>query len=471
MRFRVPNSTLRRGGALAVLVAGMVLPLGCAQRGGESAFRRFWGFDHAPSHTLDSQHVEPRFTNILPKFWGEHWTENPFLKSAEPISEQELAGTDGFSDAGNSFDPAAVPPLPAVLEPPDDPVRLAQHQTAVHDLSPPAPSEPAIERVPTEPPEFQSPSQLERLKIAIRHDAKTPLAPKDFDQTKTARRRVATMMQTARREMQVGEYEDALRWAIAAEQLAEGAELFFGPDEDLPGDLVRTLQDRLKLPYAPPPAPPLPTESTSTSDQNPQPPELSIEFPTEKQPPAAELLAPVESGSESKAHATSAMKEAAVAPETLIPAPPTEARIAPGQRHRRTFKVDARRVSANQGATVTVEGQLNPPADPPLPDLPLAPPAAEESALPPVELAMTDPSLMTTPAPPLPPPNSVETPRFLYAGSANLDSPPAPVKNVRWNEAPPPAPEELWFGWIFPVVTFAGILLFLGVFAWRRLRV
>ena len=503
MRVRVPSSIIPHGLALAVLAAGTFLPLGCTQRGGESAFRRFWGFEHTPSHTVENQESQSHSANLLPKFWGgrsadQDWTEDPFLTPAEPEAGPLVA------DAGAPFDSEAVPPLPAGFQewpgtpgtakqdiPADgrgNSLQLAQHQTAVHDISSADRSEP-LESLETllksskpQPPDATGASQLERLKIALRHDAKTQLPPKNFEEIKIARRRVETMMKTARRQMKFGEYEIALRWAVAAEQLAEGAELFFGPDEDPPGDLVRILQDRLKLPSAPPPVPLLPTESSSApvpaQNPPPQPPALSVEFPAgpsaETQPPPAELLPQIEGSPRSQAHTTHAMKEAVIAPETLTAAPQTPpsanpAGIAPARMHRRSLKVDARRVNANQGAMVSVEGQLNPPVETPLPDLPLAPPAAEEeSSLPPVDLAMTDPSLMTTPTPPLPPPNSVETPRFLYADSANTPAP-KPVKNVHWEEPPPPEPKEARNGWIFPLIGFAGVLLIV-VFAWKRLR-
>lgn len=173
------------------------------------------------------------------------------------------------------------------------------------------------------------------------------------------------------------------------------------------------------------------------------------------------------------------MQQAAVAPETLTENPPETLAVAsvpeivPGQRHPRSLKVDARRVNANQGAIVSVEGQLNPPPESILPQLPLAPPAAEPiSELPPLEVAMTEPVALPLPSPPpLPPPNSVATPaepQFLYAETPTIPPPTDPVKNVQWKDAEPAETKEApWKSWGFPLAGLVGGLL-IGLLLWRR---
>jgi LPXTG-motif cell wall-anchored protein len=173
------------------------------------------------------------------------------------------------------------------------------------------------------------------------------------------------------------------------------------------------------------------------------------------------------------------MREAAIAPETITPPAEFEPEAASmdlvtsAQRHERSLKVDARRVNVNQGAMVTVEGQLNPPAASSLPQLEWAPPAEEGPDRPPFELAMIEPAHESagTP-PPLPPPNSKaqtepEPLKFLYA--ENPGPPPEPVKNVQWEEAEAKGPADSTTWWTFPAMGVVGLLL-IGLLFLKRKR-
>lgn len=495
---------------VTLATASLFLPLGCSGRPGGVAFRRFWGFEQTASH-------DPA-AGLLPKMIGQTASaecQDPFLNqdfgpATDGVQVAELTETrDTIDRPGATPDSSNAaltlfenPPVHAPAMPPaksdagdGNPFRLVQHETSVKEISSAEDTLPVDSTTDQGNPSPTPPNgaeQLLRLKTALNRDAKTQLAPKPrMEGAEVARQRVEAIMKNARRQMQLGEYTSALRWALAAEQLAQRSELFFGPEEDPPADLVRSLQDRLNVPPQDiQPVAKAMTEQTVPVPAIPptsEPPALSIEFPAETaaetepvdpRTPPQELAAVPQS-------ATGAMREAVIAPETLTPQPvpqpidPPEfeqPEIAPEQRHARSLKVDARRVSANQGAMVTVEGQLNPPAESPLPELELAPPAMEANVeLPTVEVAINDLAAHdTTTPPPLPPPSPVSQPQpepqptFLYA---ETDSAPAPkaVKNVDWDQVETVDETQQPAWWIFPLAGVLGGLL-LGFVIFKQLR-
>jgi hypothetical protein len=466
-------------------------------------------------------------TGLIPKLIGRggselDWSQDPFLAlsneaasqttgnhsdlAGDSLASQDLSATQKaleddvrslalFEDPpiqSNSSDPNSNPPLEG------NPFRLVDHQTPVADVSSSNPSSRKPVATPNPPaaskPVANGESQLDRLKIALSQDAQTPSRSKPAaDGAEVARQRVEAMMKNARRQIQLGEYVSALRWASAAEQLAGRSELFYGPDEDPPADLVRILQDRIDQ-QAEPVAPtaiaaseqpgPLPAaEEASQSAVFPidvpgEPVDTDQSFAVAEFPDA--FNEPT-----TQSHTTRAMKEAVIAPETkaqpeetlnsLEPMPV----ITPGQTHPRSLKIDARRVNANQGAAVTLEGQLNPPVESKMPQLPLAPPVMEEGQeIPPFAVAMieTRPLPSVTP-PPLPPPSAMPTrvepsetlpTPFLYADAENAPAP-QPVKNVQWDEADDTEAELGWAWWLFPAMGMAGLAL-LGALLLLRKR-
>lgn len=487
--------------------AGVFVPVGCSSRPGGVAFRRFWGFEQ----TASKNHLG----GLLPKMMvsgSSPQSQDPFLDqdfqaipNATQVAEltetptptdQQLASRSPSDAALTLFqDPPVRSQPPSKPELPSDdgnPFRLVQHESSVKDIS----SAEQTPNVDTPIANSKSPqklpgdsAQLHRLKTALNQDAKTHLAPKPkMNGAEVARQRVEAIMKNARRQMQLGEYTSALRWAMAAEQLAQRSELFFGPDEDPPAGLVRSLQDRLNVP--PQNIEPIAkamTEQTLSVPPNAStdPPALDIEFPSIEPTENANTQTPPPELASATHSATGAMQEAVIAPETLTSQPVPEPidppefplpEIVPGQRHARSLKVDARRVNANQGATVSVEGQLNPPVESTLPKLELAPPAIEANVeLPTVEVAMTNlsPHETITP-PPLPPPSPMEEPqatsqpRFLYADQEPSPAPKA-VKNVDWNEAEIIAESQPTGWWIFPLAGVLGGLL-LGLVIFKQAR-
>ncbi len=398
--------------------------------------------------------------------------------------EENLPAGDARTNSATAQTLFDVPPIPSNASAEEqaqrmtegNPFRLVQHQLPVSDVSssdrrnatPPA-ANPQI--VPRNSP---GPSQLDRLKIALSQDAKNSIPVRSqAEASEVSRQRVEAMMKTARRQIQQGEYASALKWATAAEDLARRAELFFGPEEDPPADLVRVLQDRLKVPptgieYPMPIVEPLVVQAHPV--QPPAPPTLSIEFPesdlSDTKAPW-ETLPPEEAQVlSSLPHSTHAMQQAVIAPETLSPAEspvivPSPAQREPGELHSGLANAEPRRVGVNQGAAVSVEGPLDPPMEMPLPSVPLAPPATEIPPLPPFEVAMSEPAI-SAPIPPLPPPTASAAPvesaaPFLYSES----NPPAPgtLKNVDWEEADAALPPKDANRWILPASILGGIIL------------
>jgi hypothetical protein len=473
MRRWASHQNLPRACCLAVLAMGLLAAMGCAQRPGEPPFRRFWGIDPGPLNGAAEQPAA-NSTGLIPKLLGNdgatEWSDDPFLAQSCEVP------------AAASNEPAAIPSIPEANTPPANLLQVVEHQKPVSDIS----SSEDIDGGTDSSAAPAGGSHLDRLKFALSRDAQTPLpSPSNAAASEVARQRVEALMKNARRQIQLGECASALRWALAAEQLAARSELFFGPHEDPPADLVRSLQDRLNVPPVPLPAViseqpgSLPEESGAASE----PPEFRIILP-EIVPagsgPSSAVSPSVSITPSSQPYSTRAMQQAVIAPETLKPAAelenplnrPTE--INPSQRHARSLKVDARRVSANHGAMVTVEGQLNPPVESRMPDLPLAPPVLDDDAeLPPLGVVMMEPApISSTAPPPLPPPNAVEQsqplpPPVLYADN-NLPAP-GPKRNVQWDEADrlESTKEQAW--WIFPAMGLAGFAI-LGLLLLKRNR-
>ncbi len=512
MHQRLSHQTLPGVCSLAILSLGMLIPMGCTQQSaGRIAFRRFWGFDRPGANQIAGQ-SKNHPGGLMPMLLGQQssepdWTEDPFLKQnfSQPAAGQvAIAGRSAARDVNaNSKAGEEQPNAVAVYETAlaeqqtlekGNPFRLVEHESPVSEVSSAGDrngDEAIAGSLPgTSSAKANGPSQLDRLKIALHQDTKTHLTPKPpQDSAELARQRVEAMMKNARRQIQLGEYVSALRWATAAEQLAGRSELFFRPEEDPPADLVRSLEDRLKVAANSPQA----STAQAMADQAvplpaaedfPQYPAKNAE-PSALQVAEASPLVPVPEpplSPSSFQHSTRAMQKAVIAPETLTPpeqrqTPATEPPlVADNQMPARSLKVDAQRVNANQGAVVSVEGQLNAPREAPLPqELPLAPPVMEDyPKLPPYEVAMTAPApvLAETP-PPLPPPSAMVQappsvpPEFLYA--ENAAPPTKPVKNVQWSESKEEESSLGWGWWAFPVLGVLG-MLGIGLLFLRRRR-
>ena len=410
-----------------LLFASLFIPLGCAQRH-RDAFNRFWGCGGTESCAVQQN---TGIGGIVPALvgLGADTSEDPFLA-------ENLAAADGHPESWQSAEVGsqdqvalnqATDVVPLFDHPPvnadeqksqaqpatGNPFRLVQHHPPVNEIS--SEEDPFLNsgdnpKPPPPGPPVAGGSQIDRLKVALSRDANTPRpANPPREGAEVARQRVESMMKNARRQMRLGEDASALRWAMAAEQLAERSELFFGPEEDPPADLVRMLQDRLQIPSQPLDPSAEAIVETPVPDPVPAPaapPELNVEISAKGRtesslPPPAEI----QPGVPTQLHSTGAMQKAAIAsdskaPPTLKPQHTQSPLIAPGQKHPRSLKVDARRVNANQGATVSVEGQLNPPPASSLPKLEWAPPATEKQEPPPFELAMIEPAHPSTDTPP-----------------------------------------------------------------------
>ena len=490
-----------------VLMISLLTPLGCAQRRGSGlAFRPLWGCRPQGNHCAVQHNLG--IGGFVPQIIGrkdaaKDGSQDPFLSeqfAGEDPGRWMTAEAESGDRAGESQQHAAdwAAALPLSHHPPvregdeaaseaesltGNPFRLVEHNPAVNEISstegplsnPSAEqdAQEAVNRVTARD------SHLDRLKVALSRDASAQLPPNPArDGTEVVRQRVEAIMKNARRQMQLGEDASALRWAMAAEQLAERSDLFFRPDEDPPADLVRLLQDRLKLPPGPaaPSAKAMAENAVMVPEPTPpaQPPELSVEFPAE--PPSEPRLpqaGDLAQNSSTQLHSTRAMQEAAIASDSgEIGTESPE--IARGQKHARSLKVDARRVNANQGAAVSVEGQLNPPVPSSLPQLEWAPPAAEGPEPPPFELAMSEPAFPSSSTPPpLPPPSSVIAQGAEATIRLHDDPPPPPaepVKNVEWGEVEAAESGHRSAWWAFPAMAAFGIVL-IGLLLLKKKRV
>lgn len=519
--------------SLALLAAVLSTWSGCSHGSGGLAFRRFWGFDFQQNHQSARDGAGERLGGLVTNWMGKtssaDGSVDPFL--TEDFAGAAEVGTNG-QNAGSALrnhnssktanraeplhretaalmpfenspeKPETPPAAPAETEaetPEGNPFRLVQHEPTVNEISSTQSSDDQAASSASDeiaPKIVPNPTgrnaQLNRLKTALSRDAEVPLPSRgQLAGKEVARQRVEAIMKNARHQMQMGEYRTALRWALAAERLAERSELFFGPDEDPPADLVRILQDRLNVSPEPPPAaentvadesgPATSSPSQADSGASVQPPTLTVEFPTDEttEPDGSDQPTPAKEAG-SLPHSTRAMQEAAIAPETSKSQKKTErpeessATIEPGRQHVQSLKVDARRVAANQGAVVSVEGPLNPPKKSSRRKLAWAPPAEEDFTPPPFEMAMSEPAHHPTATPPpLPPPNSVketqppEPPEFLYA--EETEPPSKRVKNVQWNDnetSETSSPQARW--WVFPVLGFVGLLLLSGLYFKRK---
>lgn len=503
------RQTLSRIFSLALLAAGGLLaPAGCThQAGGDLAFRRFWGFEPG-TRNVAGKSSPGNPSGLIPKLLGHDpdgrdGSQDPFLaqnfganaatenallaQSTKPSTDAKTSGTT----AQTLFD---APPI-QVGEFGDDPAsategnpfRLVQHQAPVNDVSSTEKRPPASSGNRSQ--STHGPSQIDRLKIALSRDANTPAAVRPQGETsEVSRQRVDAMMKNARRQIQLGQYESALRWAIAAEELSRRSELFFGPEEDPPADLVRSLADRLQIPPTSVKHP-LPMPEMPIVEAHPQPtpsaPTLSIEFPEadpSAQPNPFENLSPeVVEGPSSLPHSTQAMQQAVIAPETLTQPPeefgPTVGSFDPASTGSEAGSPmgESARVGVNQGAVVSVEGPLEAPREAPLPPVPLAPPAMERAELPPFEVARSEPAKPTIKMPLLP--TTTPTPQtlaptqptaptgFLYAEN----NPPAPttLKNVDWDETDEAESGKQREWWMLPACFLAGVLV-AGVLLLKR---
>ena len=474
---------------LGLVLSG--LSWGCAQRQGAHAlgFQPIWETTPSPEALAggaDSPQ-KPVVRGLIPDLWERLMGESeiahdPFLNSSmeqpSPASATQIAET--IQD-----DPSTARITPRPLS--GNPFRLVDHEAAVREIS--APERPPVispisrDAVPSAEAS-PNPEQLDRLKQALNRDAKTerPLQP-PHEGGEVLRIRVESLMKAARRDALRGEYPLALQRAITAEQLAARAGLFFGPDEDPPADLVRQLQDRLNL--APPvsepiivPSPPVPVMGVPSSLPVIEP--ARVPQPTRD---VADSRVPFTALRGKEGHSlpytTRAMQQATVVPQSATPVgpPPDDFNSAsplPPVTHHRSLKVDAKRVSANQGAAVTLEGQLNPPKGSVLPRVSRS--IETQPELPPgisaVQSALPEPASVPRPAP-LPPPTLVETPppippQFWYAAPQSTP-PTAPPKNVQWQDEPltENAADLPW--WTFPAIGGLGVAL-LVLLGLRRRR-
>lgn len=513
------RQTFSRLFSLTLLAGGLMVPSGCAQRpGGEVAFRRFWGFERQGQDAA-SPGSPGHASGLFPKLLGQPSPEgnepqDPFLaqefgaagesqQSASTSAENDLhASAENASESDKAPGPSVqtlfdAPPIhssdPAegqASSTEGNPFRLMEHQGEVADVSSADKKLQPPVVIPQQNP--SGPSQLDRLKNALSQDAQNPKpAMLPADNSEVNRQRMEAMMITARRQMQQGEYDTALKWARAADQLTRRTELFFGPDEESPADLVRILEDRLKGPAAglesAQQAPRMPIVQARPLE-TPSLPTLSIEFP-EEEPlpdyPKESFLPEVTAGPTSLPHSTQAMKQAVIAPETVtrspevfgpVPAPAPSRLSSPGSQGGPPSGEPVW-VGVNQGAAVSVDGPLDPPIEPPLPPVPLAPPAMEISQLPPFTMARNEPakSSLKKPLPPLASPSATEATSLPQANPPETlngeSAPPAPttLKNVDWEEADEveSAKETKW--WILPACVLAG-LSFVCVMLLKRKR-
>jgi len=87
--------------------------------------------------------------------------------------------------------------------------------------------------------------QMRRLQTAMKSDRRGTLASDQTD-AHAAKVRVGHMMQDVRSLRLEGKLSDAYLTALSARELAKNSRLFFGPDEEQPGDLVHQLRRELR---------------------------------------------------------------------------------------------------------------------------------------------------------------------------------------------------------------------------------
>jgi hypothetical protein len=331
-----------------------LLVAGCARDNGalQTAFNRFWGFApdavatavrEAPRSAADS--VDRLVERVKPG--DEAWAADPFLADNPAGHLADAQPTDARAEGVQTAsigDPAAsgAGPSPAAagventasLAPTDTvgdgAVVLVQNPPVVNEISSSdasvdaaaesetgAGENPFARLQPSEQPSDSSP--LVQLKDTLDNEAQDPAASRPHISPVVARAEIDRLMLACRQEMRRGEFAIALRVALVAEQLAESVGVYFGPDEEQPGDVVVQLRERLAFEAV--------MKKSETPGDIPQ--DGSEATPIDDGEPAADVVA---SGSDaqdaadqqSKPSTTPAVPQASVA-QTPVPQTPVKA--------------------------------------------------------------------------------------------------------------------------------------------------
>jgi len=113
--------------------------------------------------------------------------------------------------------------------------------------------------------------QMSRLRTAMKKSDRRGTRLADQIDARAAKVRVDDMMRDVRLLRQKGKLSDAYRTALSARELVKTSRIFYGPDEEQPGDLVHQLRRELRAAGHEPPDEPSPLSAVSAQPKPSQP--------------------------------------------------------------------------------------------------------------------------------------------------------------------------------------------------------